>query len=87
MKISAGEQDVKISACSQLLSERPNSYTGIIIIIMVLHGIALQRMIFHGILWHCIVLYGIGLISDWSIGYGARAASRKTPIYFMIYQG
>ena len=27
------------------------------------------------------VLYGIAFISDWSIGLGARAVSRKTPIY------
>ena len=37
--------------------------------------------IFHylinGIAWYCIVLYCV-------VGFGARAVSRKTPIYFMI---
>ena len=52
-----------------------------------MHGIALHRMIYHGILWHCMVLYGIALISDWSIGFGARAVSHNTPIYFIIFKG
>ena len=31
------------------------------------------------------VLYGIAMIFGWSIGIGAQAVSRKTPIYFIIY--
>ena len=43
---------------------------------IVLHVIALYRMVLHGIVsygsaWYCIV------------GFGARAVSRKTPIYFI----
>ena len=38
--------------------------------------------IFHylinGIAWYCIVLYCV-------VGFGARAVSRKTPIYFIYY--
>ena len=30
------------------------------------------------------VLYGIAMIFGWSIGIGAQAVSRKTPIYFII---
>ena len=30
----------------------------------------------NGIAWYCIVLYCV-------VGFGARAVSRKTPIYFM----
>ena len=40
---------------------------------MVSHGIALHGMIFHG----------IAFISVWLIGFGARAVSCKTPIYFI----
>ena len=29
------------------------------------------------------VLYGIAMIFGWSIGIGAQAVSRKTPIYFI----
>ena len=32
----------------------------------------------NGIAWYCFVLYCV-------VGFGARAVSRKTPIYFMIY--
>ena len=49
------------------------------------YDISWYFMVFHGIA--SIVLYSIALISDWLIGYGAQAASRKTPINFMIYQG
>ena len=31
----------------------------------------------NGIAWYCIVLYCV-------VGFGARAVSRKTPIYFII---
>ena len=41
---------------------------------MVSYGIALHGMIFHG----------IAFISVWLIGFGARAVSRKTPIYFIF---
>ena len=30
-----------------------------------------------------VVLYGIAMIFGWSIGIGAQAVSRKTPIYFI----
>ena len=32
----------------------------------------------NGIAWYCIVLYCV-------VGFGARAVSRKTPIYFIKY--
>ena len=32
----------------------------------------------NGIAWYCIVLYCV-------VGFGARAVSRKTPIYFIIF--
>ena len=38
---------------------------------MVLHGIVLYLTVLHGIAWYCIV------------GFGARAVSRKTAIYFI----
>ena len=44
---------------------------------MVSHGIALHGMIFHG----------IAFISVWLIGFGTRAVSRKTPIYFINMRG
>ena len=31
----------------------------------------------NGIAWYCIVLYCV-------VGFGARAVSRKTPIYFIL---
>ena len=47
---------------------------------MVLPGISLYRLVYllplNGITWYCIVLYCV-------VGFGARAVSRKTPIYFM----
>ena len=51
---------------------------------MVLPGISLYRLVYllplNGIAWYCIVLYCV-------VGFGARAVSRKTPIYFMfVYQ-
>ena len=39
-------------------------------------------MVLHGIARCCIVLYGIVLHCT-IVGFGARAVSRKTPIYFM----
>ena len=33
----------------------------------------------NGIAWYCFVLYCV-------VGFGARAVSRKTPIYFIIIQ-
>ena len=48
---------------------------------MVLPGISLYRLVYllplNGITWYCIVLYCV-------VGFGARAVSRKTPIYFII---
>ena len=46
-------------------------------------GFALHHMIFQGIVWHCMVSHGIAFISDWSVGFGARAVSCKTPIYLI----
>ena len=48
---------------------------------MVLHGIALYLMVSHIFMsFHCIVWYCWYCI----VGFGARAVSRKTPIYFII---
>ena len=66
-------------------------------IALVLHGISLYCMVLHGIARCCIVLDGIALyrIKSYGIawycmvlhctivGFGARAVSRKTPIYFI----
>ena len=56
---------------------------------MVLHGIALYLMVSHsfhvvsyGIAWYCIISYGIAWYCI--VGFGARAVSRKTPIYFIV---
>ena len=47
---------------------------------MVLPGISLYRLVYllplNGITWYCIVLYCV-------VGFGARAVSRKTPIFFI----
>ena len=47
---------------------------------MVLPGISLYRLVYllplNGITWYCIVLYCV-------VGFGARAVSRKAPIYFI----
>ena len=55
---------------------------------MVLHGIALYLMVSHsfhvvshGIAWYCIISYGIAWYCI--VGFGARAVSRKTPIFFI----
>ena len=58
---------------------------------MVLHGIALYLMVSHSFACHCIVSYGIawyciisyGIAWYCIVGFGARAVSRKTPIYFI----
>ncbi len=34
----------------------------------------------NGIAWYCVVLYCV-------VGFGARAVSRKTPIYFIYFSG
>ena len=60
---------------------------------IVLHVIALYCI--HGIAWYCIISYGIALLHccihgiAWYciVGFSARAVSRKTPIYFIIYTG
>ena len=61
---------------------------------MVLHGIALHRIISYGIAWYCIVwyvivLHGIALylmiLHGVALLASARAVSRKTPTYFMTY--
>ena len=61
---------------------------------MVLHGIALYVMVshsFHVIPLYHMVMHGIVLHISYGIawycivGFGARAVSRKTPIYFIIY--
>merc|ERR1712105_149677 len=48
---------------------------------MVLPGISLYRLVYllplNGITWYCIVLYC-------AVGFGARAVSRKTPIYLIL---
>merc|ERR1712080_211894 len=52
--------------------------------ILELYGIALHFIVtfgifyylINGIAWYCIVLYCV-------VGFGARAVSRKTPIYFI----
>ena len=62
---------------------------------IVLHGIVWYRMeflcilwypivfmSFHCIVWYCFISYGIAWYCI--VGFGARAVSRKTPIYFMI---
>ena len=46
---------------------------------MVLHGIALHLMIVHSPSCHCIVSYGVAWYCI--VCFGARAVSRKTPIY------
>ena len=60
---------------------------------MVLHGIALHRIISYGIAWYCIVwyvivLHGIALylmiLHGVALLASARAVSRKTPTYFII---
>ena len=68
---------------------------GITLYLMVLHwyciGISLYCMVLHGIARCCIVLYSIALYRIKShgiawyciVGFGARAVSRKTPIYFI----
>ena len=64
---------------------------GIALFLMVLHWYC---MVLHGIARCCIVLYGIalyriksyGIASYCIVGFGARAVSRKTPIYFIFYQ-
>ena len=43
--------------------------------IAVLPGLA-EVYYINGIAWYCIVLYCV-------VGFGARAVSRKTPIYFI----
>ena len=45
---------------------------------IVLHVIALYHMVLHGIVLYFTELHGI-------VGFGARAASRKTPIYFINF--
>ena len=50
---------------------------------MVLHGIALHLMILHSPSCHCIVSYGVA--GYCIVGFGARAVSRKTPTYFILY--
>ena len=45
------------------------------------YGIALLHCCIHGIAWYCIVSYGIAWYCI--VGFGARAVSRKTPIYFI----
>ena len=39
-------------------------------------------MSFHCIVWYCIISHGIAWYCI--VGFGARAVSRKTPIYFML---
>ena len=61
---------------------------GIALFLMVLHWYC---MVLHGIARCCIVLYGItlyriksyGIATYCIVGFGARAVSRKTPIYFI----
>ena len=50
---------------------------------MVLHGIARCCIVLYGIALYCIKSYGIALYCI--VGFGARAVSRKTPIYFIRY--
>ena len=60
---------------------------------MVMHGYALYLMVLYSFACHCIVLYGIawyciisyGIAWYCIVGFGARAVSRKTPIYFIAY--
>ena len=40
-----------------------------------------QSIVSYGIAWYCIISYGIAWYCI--VGFGARAVSRKTPIYFM----
>ena len=51
---------------------------------MVLHGIALHLMILHSLACHCIVSYGVAWYCI--VGFGARAVSRKTPTYFILFK-
>ena len=46
-----------------------------------LHCIVRYRIKFYGIAWYCMVLHCT------IVGFGARAVSRKTPIYFIQYMG
>ena len=46
------------------------------------YGIALLHCCIHGIAWYCIASYGIAWYCI--VCFGARAVSRKTPIYFIL---
>ena len=49
---------------------------------IVFHYIAMYHMVSYDILWYPIPFHGIACFCD--VGFGARAVSRKTPIYFIL---
>ena len=57
-------------------------------VISVLYGMVLYFIVLHGIACHCIVSYGMAwycmVLHCTIVGFGARAVSRKTPIYFIL---
>ena len=52
---------------------------------IVLHCISLYCMVSYFVLWYPIPLHGIACYCV--VGFGARAVSRKTPLYFMASYG
>ena len=54
---------------------------GIDLYLMVSHSFACHCIVSYGIVWYCIISYGIAWYCI--VGFGARAVSRKTPIYFI----
>ena len=55
---------------------------GIALYLMVSHSFACHCIVSYGIAWYCIISYGIAWYCI--VGFGARAVSRKTPIYFIL---